>query len=608
MGLRQQRFASSVLSVLVVEDILGILLMVILAMVAAAGQLEGAALANSMLRLVLVLVVWFLVGLFIIPTFLRKNRKWMSRETLLIVSLGLCFLMVVLAVKMNYSAAFGAFMMGSILAETVEAEQIEGVVAPVKDFFGAVFFVSVGMLVDPQILAQYWLPILVLVLTIIVGQVIFGTGGYLLSGQPLKVAMQCGFSMAQIGEFAFIIASLGVSLKVTADFLYPVVVAVSVITTFLTPYMIRLAIPAYNRIEPILPARLKQTLDDSNGIPSVSNDNAWKRLLLMLLKQVGAYAFLSIAVIAVMFASVLPLLTSFLGQWWGRAACGVLTLLIISPFLRAIVMRKNHSDEFKALWQRNRFNRFPLLFTVLVRYVLSSAFIFNVIHYLFSFSAVAQWIVSFVLMLVIIASRRVKLNSVRLEHLFLRNLHSREIQAEQQGRTAPGYAQRLLSRDIHLSILTLPMNTRLAGQTLFSLDLARKDGVMVAAIIREGARINIPGGNMRLFPGDKLQVIGDDEHLSAFARRLQTEINTAYERTDDHEMLLRSLTIDASLPFCNKTVRESRLREDYQCMLVGFEDGEEHLGLPHADRLIREGDVIWIVGERASLQSLTSQI
>ena len=271
-------------------------------------------------------------------------------------------------------------------------------------------------------------------------------------------------------------------------------------------------------------------------------------------------------------------------------------------------MRKNHSDEFKALWQRNRFNRFPLLFTVLVRYVLSSAFIFNVIHYLFSFSAVAQWIVSFVLMLVIIASRRVKLNSVRLEHLFLRNLHSREIQAEQQGRTAPGYAQRLLSRDIHLSILTLPMNTRLAGQTLFSLDLARKDGVMVAAIIREGARINIPGGNMRLFPGDKLQVIGDDEHLSAFARRLQTEINTAYERTDDHEMLLRSLTIDASLPFCNKTVRESRLREDYQCMLVGFEDGEEHLGLPHADRLIREGDVIWIVGERASLQSLTSQI
>ena len=608
MGLRQQRFASSVLSVLVVEDILGILLMVILAMVAAAGQLEGAALANSMLRLLLVLVVWFLVGLFIIPTFLRKNRKWMSRETLLIVSLGLCFLMVVLAVKMDYSAAFGAFMMGSILAETVEAEQIEGVVAPVKDFFGAVFFVSVGMLVDPQILAQYWLPILVLVLTIIVGQVIFGTGGYLLSGQPLKVAMQCGFSMAQIGEFAFIIASLGVSLKVTADFLYPVVVAVSVITTFLTPYMIRLAIPAYNRIEPILPARLKQTLDDSNGIPSVSNDNAWKRLLLMLLKQVGAYAFLSIAVIAVMFASVLPLLTSFLGQWWGRAACGVLTLLIISPFLRAIVMRKNHSDEFKALWQRNRFNRFPLLFTVLVRYVLSSAFIFNVIHYLFSFSAVAQWIVSFVLMLVIIASRRVKLNSVWLEHLFLRNLHSREIQAEQQGRTAPGYAQRLLSRDVHLSILTLPMNTRLAGQTLFSLDLARKDGVMVAAIIREGARINIPGGNMRLFPGDKLQVIGDDEHLSAFARRLQTEINTAYERTDDHEMLLRSLTIDATLPFCNKTVRESRLREDYQCMLVGFEDGEEHLGLPRADRLIREGDVIWIVGERASLQSLTSQI
>ena len=607
MGLRQQRFAGSVLSVLVVEDILGILLMVILAMVAAVGKLEGTALMNSMLRLILVLVVWFLVGVFVIPTFLRKNRRWMSRETLLVVSLGLCFLMVVLAVKMEYSSAFGAFMMGSILAETIEAEQINAVVEPVKDFFGAVFFVSVGMLVDPQILLQYWLPILILVFAIIAGQVLFGTFGYLLSGQPLKVAMQCGFSMTQIGEFAFIIASLGVSLRVTADFLYPVVVAVSVITTFLTPYMIMLAVPAYNHIEHLLPARLKQTLDDSNGIPSVSNDNAWKHLMLSLLKQVGAYSLLSMGVIAVFLTSILPVLNHLLGKWWGNVVCGLLVLFSVAPFLRAIVMRKNHSEEFKTLWRRNRFNRFPLIFTILARYVLSSAFIFYIINYLAPFSPVLLWIVALILMLFIIASQRVKLNSIRLEHLFLRNLHSREIQAEQQGKLAPGYAKRLLSRDVHLSILTLPMNTQLAGQTLRSLDLSRKEGVLVAAVIRDGSRINIPGADVRLYPGDKLQVIGDDEHLSAFARRIQSEVHTDFERTDDREMLLRSLTITATSPFCNKTVRDSGLREDFQCMLIGFEDGEEHLGAPQADRIICEDDVIWIVGERASLKSLYQQ-
>lgn len=607
LGLRQQRFAGSVLSVLVIEDILGILLMVILSMVAVGKQLEGAALAGSVIKLLLVLVVWFLIGVFIVPTFLRRNRKWMSRETLLIVSLGLCFLMVVLAVKMNYSSAFGAFMMGSILAETIEAEQINAVVEPVKDLFGAIFFVSVGMLVDPAILAQYWLPIVVIVLCILFGQAIFGTFGFLISGQPLKVAMQCGFSMAQIGEFAFIIASLGVSLHVTADFLYPVVVAVSVITTFLTPYMIKLAVPAYNRVEKLLPSRLKKTLDEANGIPSVSNQNAWKRLLMALLKQCVAYAFLSIAIVAVMLSSVLPVLRHVLSHWPGNAVCGLLTLLLIAPFLRAIVMRKNHSEEFKTLWLQNRYNRFPLLFTILVRYVIASSFIFYVINFLSPYSSILHWIVAFALMLVIMASERVKSSSRKLENLFLRNLRSREVQAEQQGKAKPSYAERLLSRDIHLSILSLPMNTQLAGQTLRQLDLSRRDGVMIAAVIRDGSRINIPGADAELFPGDKLQVLGDDEHLSAFAGRLQTDVYTDFERTDEHEMILRSLTIDSNSPFCGKTVSQSGLREQYQCMLVGFEDGDEHLGLPKASRVFQDGDVVWIVGERASLLKLTGK-
>ena len=277
MGLRQQRFASSVMSVLVVEDILGILLMVILSTIAVSSSFQGAQLIGSLLQLALVLVVWFVVGVFVIPSFLRRSRKWMSKETLLIVSIGLCFLMVELAESMHYSSAFGAFMMGSILAETIEAEEINLLVEPVKDLFGAIFFVSVGMLVNPSIIVEYWLPILVLILVILAGQAIFGTTGYLLSGQPLKVAIQSGFCMAQIGEFAFIIASLGNSLNVTADFLYPVVVAVSVITTFLTPYMIKAANPAFHIVEKHIPSYFHSILDDAGNLPSVSNDSACRR-------------------------------------------------------------------------------------------------------------------------------------------------------------------------------------------------------------------------------------------------------------------------------------------------------------------------------------------
>lgn len=241
LGLRQQKFAGEVLSVLILEDILGILLMVVLSALAVSRQFQGMELVGSLFKLGFFLILWFVVGVYIIPIFLRRTHRFLNKETLLVVSIGLCFLLVVIAGKVGYSSAFGAFMMGSILAETVEAEKIERVVSPVKDLFGAIFFVSVGMLVDPAVLVAYWLPIVVLCIAIIVGQAVFGTTSFLLSGQPLRIAVQGGFSLAQIGEFAFIIASLGISLGVTSDFLYPVVVAVSIITTFFTPYMIRAA-------------------------------------------------------------------------------------------------------------------------------------------------------------------------------------------------------------------------------------------------------------------------------------------------------------------------------------------------------------------------------
>lgn len=605
MGLRQQRFASSVMSVLVVEDILGILLMVLLSTIAVSSSFQGMKLVASLLQLALVLVVWFVVGVFMIPSFLRQARKWMSKETLLIMALGLCFLMVVLAEEMHYSSAFGAFMMGSILAETIEAEEINRLVEPVKDLFGAIFFVSVGMLVNPSVIASYWLPILILIVLILLGQAVFGTMAYLLSGQSLRVAMQSGFCMAQIGEFAFIIASLGNSMHVTADFLYPVVVSVSVITTFLTPYMIRLAEPAYYAVEKHMPSYFRSMLNNAGNTPSVSNETAWKRLLRSLFKQVAAYGFLSVAVITVSFNTLLPFSREVFTHWWGNAFCGIVTLMVISPFLRAIVMRKNHSDDFKKLWNERQYNRFPLIFTIVVRYIFASAFVFYIINFLSPYSSLLHWILACVLVLVFMSSKSIKARSIKLEHSFMRNLNLREAMAVEKGKANPKYAERLLSLDVHMTHVTLPMNTVFAGKTLKELDLARQMGVMVAAISRSGSQIHIPGPNEVLFPGDVLQIIGDDVKLKTFAQRVDSDTNEEMEPDEAKEMILRSLLITDNSLFCNKRVNESGIREQYQCMLAGFQDKDaKQLTLPHATRVIRSGDIMWIVGERTAMDKL----
>ena len=606
MGLRQQKFASAVLGALVVEDILGILLMVILSTMAVSNRLEGTELVHSLLRLALVLVVWFIVGIFLIPTLLRKARPLMSRETLLIVAVGLCFLMVVLAVLNGYSAAFGAFMMGSILAETIEADKINEVVAPVKDLFGAIFFVSVGMLVNPAVIADFWLPIVVLVLVILLGQTVFGSMGFLLSGQPLRVAMQCGFSMTQIGEFAFIIASLGVSLGVTEGFLYPVVVAVSVITTFITPYMIKLAPHAYARVEKHLPARLQQAMESTHNITSASSENTWRRLIGALLKQTLAYGVLCVAILTVCLSSLLPMMQGLLGHWWGNLVTGIITLLGMSLFLRAIVMRKNHSDDFRALWAENFYNRFPLLFTVLVRYVIASAMVFYLINYLSPLPALVEWVLAFVLVGVMMASRSIKVSSKGLEDLFLKNLKSRELHAQRSGKEKPMYARQLLSRDVHLTIVQLPMNSKLAGHSLLALDLTNKAGVMIASIVRGGRRIHIPGPQTLLFPGDRLQIIGSDEDIKVFSELIQAEVFPEKAFVDEHDLVLRSIVVGPESFLCGKMVRHCRLREDHDCMLIGFENDDGQIGLPEADRVIEEGDTLWIVGEKVAIRPLIS--
>lgn len=609
MGLRQQKFAGMVMSVLILEDILAIVMMVMLSAIAGGNNPDGEQMIGSVIKIAFFLVLWFIVGIFAIPLFLRSVRKLINNETLLIVALGLCCGMAVLSTKVGFSSAFGAFVMGSILAETIEAEKIIKLVEPVKNLFGAIFFVSVGMLVDPKILIEYAIPILALVGSILIGQAIFGTFGFMLGGESLKSAMRCGFSMAQIGEFSFIIASLGLSLGVISNYLYPVVVAVSVITTFLTPYMIRLATPTYQVMEKHLPKRLINILNHfAMSHPSTTQQSKWKSLLRQMLINTVAYSILTAAVIALMFTFVLPFTRSlFPGwklHWYANAITGILTLVLIAPFLRAIIMKKNHSSEWKRLWVESSTNRIPLLFTIVVRFVIALAFIFYICNYLTRFTDALMIIIGIAVVSLMIASRWTKKRSIKMERLFIHNLRSRDIMAQVNGEKKPLYEGHLLDRDIHISDFDVPEDSSWGGKTLKELHLRERFGVDMSSIMRGSQRLNIPNGDTVIFPGDKLQVIGNDDQLQKFATALSTDLIPEDLEIEKREMKLRQLIISGKSEFCGKSLLESGIRDKYNCMVVGLEEGQENLTKIAPTRTFEKGDILWIVGEESDLQKI----
>ena len=432
MGLRQKRFASLVLSVLIIEDILAIVLMVMLSTLAVSKEFEGSQMLMSILKLAFFLVLWFVVGIYLIPLFLRKVKSLMSDETMLITALALCFGMVVIASAVGFSAAFGAFIMGSILAETVEAEKIEHLVSPVKDLFGAIFCVSVGMMIDVALIGQYIVPILCIIVAIMLGHTLLSTGGFLLSGQPLKTSMQCSYSLTQIGEFAFILATLGTSLHVTSDFLYPIVVAVSVFTTFTTPYMIRLSQPAYGLIERIIPKSWRQKLEnntsDEDEVETEEQHNYWKAYL----KQMGVTILInsvcSLAIITVMLYFGKPFIAGLLPSPWAGIITAFLTLVLCAPFLWMLMGNGRHSNDVTTLWNSGRISRVKLVAFQLLRFIIGAAFVSYIIGRTVHWGGMLGIFVVLAIVFSIVFSPRLRRSSEKMVKNFNENLTERERQ------------------------------------------------------------------------------------------------------------------------------------------------------------------------------------
>ncbi|MGL5684134.1 MAG: cation:proton antiporter [Marinifilaceae bacterium] len=607
LGLRSKKFAPLVLGILVVEDIVAIIMMVLLSTIAIKTNFEGWEMVQSIAKLFFFLMLWFIVGIYLIPTIFRRTRKIMNNETLTILAVGLCLIMVVLASVSGFSAALGAFVMGSILAETIEAEKIETLTFPIRDMFGAIFFVSVGMMVDPHMIAEYWIPILVLTFTIVFGQTFLGTFGVLLSGQPMKTAFQCGFCLTQIGEFAFIIASLGISLKVTDSFLYPIVVSVSVITTFITPYMIRLSTPAYNFANKHLPRRWKNFLDRySSGTTPINHTGRWKQLLFALLRIIIVYSVIIIAILIVSINLMVPFITEQYPGFVGKIISSAVIVIAISPFLRAIVAKKNHSEEFQSLWNDSRFNRGYLVSLIVFRFILATAFVTYVFASIFHSSVVYIFGIAGLVVAAIFYSRYLKRQSIVIERRFLKNFNVRRLASENQS-NVPKFASHLLSRDIHIHTFIIPQDSLWVGKSLAALTIKNRFGVNVVTIERGDNIFNIPGGHARFFPLDRIQVIGTDEQLQFFEIALNSEIVTHPELiSSDLVIELRQIVVDIHSPLLGKTVVTSGIRENYQCMVVGLERAGKSLMTDHEAIAFEEDDILWVVGNLDNLYKLAS--
>lgn len=609
MGLRNQRFAGVVFGILVVEDLFAVLLMVLLSTLAISKHVEGMELLDSVVKLGVFLLFSFVVGIYLIPSCLKKARTLLNDETLLIVTIGLCLGMVMVATKAGFSAALGAFVMGSILAETIEAEHIEHLIKPVKDLFGAIFFVSVGMLIDPLLLWEYKIPILILTAVVMVGQICFAGFGVLLSGQPVKIAIQSGFSLAQIGEFAFIIAALGVSLNVTDNFLYPIVVAVSVITTFFTPYMIRMAEPAYKITCRLIPTPWMRFLERySSGSNTIRQKSAWNKLLKALVRIVGTYTAVTLVLIFIWLKFAAPFIIRELPGVRGEIIALVLILAMIAPMLRAIMMKKNHSDEFQQLWNDSKYNRGPLVSLIVLRIILCIGLVMMPVAQLLNMAIGIMLAVTAAVIAIIIFSKRLKRQSILMERRFFRNLAAREADQERKAPINQRFANHLLERDLHLADFEVKQNSPSMGKTLKELNFRQKCNINIVTILRGGRRINIPGGDERLYPMDKLVVVGADNDLEHFRQYLEERYRQSSSNPTDseaREVSMEQFIIVEDSRLIGRTIVESGIRDKAACLVIGIERGETSIKNPPPTTVFEEGDIVWIVGEHEKVLRLS---
>ena len=610
LGVKHKQFANIVFGVLVVEDIVVIIMMVLLSTMAISQQFEGLELLFTVGKLLFFLALWFLMGIFLLPTFLKRARKLLDEETLLILSVGLCLGMVIVATNVGFSAELGAFIMGSIIAETTYAERIEHLTKPVKDLFGAVFFVSVGMMIDPQAIIEYGGPVIIITLLTIFGKLFSTTLGAVISGQPLKQSVQVGMSMAQIGEFAFIVATLGLSLGVISPFLFPVAVGASAITTFTTPYMIKLSEPLYNFLERRLPERWLRNLNRyASSTQKTQTQDSWK----VMLKAYGANLLTNGIVVLALFLLTTNFLLPFVQLYIENSALsGIITLVVsmavAAPFLAAFMMKRPGNLTYKQLWLDNKYNRGPLVMVEVLRIFLGIVIIGAWINTLLSTTVAIFIAIPAIIVTYFILAKRIQRFYQRIEGRFLFNLNARQLEAE-EAEIVPNnvtFSSALSPWSAHLVTEDVSPYATYLGKTLEELAWREKFGINIAYIRRGDRVIPAPARYERLFPADQLGINATDEQLQVFRKEFETRdesVSTSTVNKSDIE--LQKILINKNTGLKGLSIRDSKIRERTDGLIIGIERGNHRMFNPASTVVFEKGDIVWLVGNRKKIAAIT---
>lgn len=599
LGLSHKKFASQVFAVLIVEDLFAVLMMVVLSSIAINNSVEGSEMILSVSKLAFFLIIWFAVGVFLLPTMLNKVRSYLNSETLLIVSMGLCLGMAIFSVYCGFSLALGAFVMGSILAGTSFAERIENVTMPVKDLFGSVFFISVGMMVDPHIIVTYAGPILILSVTVIVGMIVLGTIGMLLSGQTLKVAIESGFSLTQIGEFAFIIATLGMQLGVLDPTIYPIVVAVSVLTTFTTPYFIRMADPVYRVIERHLPSQLRFLITRYREESALQQGSAtrmlWKALLKRYLWRIVLYTCILTAICIISSHLLMPWLRQAMPSWASLLGT-VIVLTAMAPFLLALSYPSSKKVEREMLRQSNSRFSVPLVIMRIVRILIAFTFLIIVLSGIFYVRIVLAVILSFMLLIAILMSPRISRRLTRIEKTFMDNLNERELRRSGRNNN--------IVANLHQAYMTVGYNCKFVGMRLIDSGLRSRYGVNIASIQRGTTVIPVPDGAVRLFPGDILCVIGTEDRILEILPQIEAMPSPDdTPRVSAGDMRLTSILLTDASPLIGRSVTQSELSTTYASLLLSIKR-DNNFFTPDKDTTFHAGDELWLFADPAMVAQL----
>ena len=616
LGIKTKQYARIVFGVLIVEDIVVILLMVMLSTMAVTRGFEGTEMIYTVLKLLFFLALWFLAGIFLLPTFLKRAKKLINEETLLILSIGLCLGMVVLATKVGFSAELGAFVMGSIIAETTSAEKVEHLIQPVKNLFGAIFFVSVGMMIDPQAMVDYAGPILLVTLLTLFGKLFSTTLGAVLSGQPLKQSVQVGMSMAQIGEFAFIVATLGLSLGVISEFLFPVAVGASAITTFTTPYLIKYSEPFYNFIARYLPEKWLNKLNRySSGTQSIQADSDWKTVLKSYINIALTNGIILVALLFLTINFLDPFIREHVEDpIWRAILVLVISLGIASPFFWAFMAKRPANQAYKELWLNKKYNRGPLLIVEILRNVIGVLLIAFWVGRLVSVQAAILLVIPFTILVLIIFRARIQRLYQRIEERFMTNLNAREAAAESDAsldasimRKNAGILSDLSPWDAHILELEVNPHAEYVGRTLSELAWREKYGINIIYIKRGDKMIHVPGRNNRLMPFDHVGIIATDEQIEAFKPVFDSIESIAPVQVDIDDIALQKVLVDEHTKLKEKDIRSSGLREQTNGLVVGIQRNNERILNPDSTTVLHWGDIVWIVGDKRKIQQLNQK-